>query len=560
VEFLGRASRATALYLSNVFFSLNAANYFAPPPELNPMQHTWSLAVEEQFYLFWPLLIMLGLQFFRSRKILFTVLTTLTLTSLATCLWFTAQGGTFAFYQLPARAWEFGIGGLAVLISWDALKIPMAVWSALGWLGILTVLGSAYWISGVGFLTLNKSNFPGSIALFPVMGTVFTLVACATFRNCRVAAALNWAPLQKLGKLSYSWYLWHWPFLIFAEALIRDISVAGRVAVAGAALLVSYLSYRFVENPVRFNPWLMAHPVRSIYLGLAITTCSFVAATLTIHFAGHLKSDPQIKSIAEAVDDVSRLPEGRCVQNEQDPKVLSCVYGDRASDTSIVLFGDSHAVQWFNPLQRLADSQRWKLTTLVKLGCPPADLADGLKSKSCPEWRADAIRQIEVSKPTLVVIASSVQYLGRPDLPGWGSAISLTDWREGSRATFRALAKGGLRIAFIRDCPFPAFDIPTCLARSRRDIGFTHDGCNMAEKTVLNPAVFLAEQNAAEGIPGIDFIDVSEGFCKGGVCWADHDGDVVYRDANHVTGRYADHLLPLLAARLLPIVMQTHDR
>src|SRR5271166_5548935 len=160
--FTGRAARATALYVSNIFFSLNSAGYFAPDVKSNPLLHTWSLAVEEQFYLFWPLLIILGLQVWRSRKALLALLSGLTLISLGVCVWSTARGGTFAFYELPARAWEFGIGGLAVLLPRGTLKLSSGWWSALGWLGILAILGSAHFI--------GDNNFPGWIALFPVMG------------------------------------------------------------------------------------------------------------------------------------------------------------------------------------------------------------------------------------------------------------------------------------------------------------------------------------------------------------------------------------------------------
>ena len=118
MEFAGRATRATTLYASNLFFGMNAADYFSAHHELNPLLHTWSLAVEEQFYFFWPLLIMLGLQPARSKKILFSLLAFLTMASLRTSIWFTAQGGVFAFYYLPARAWEFGVGGLATLVGW----------------------------------------------------------------------------------------------------------------------------------------------------------------------------------------------------------------------------------------------------------------------------------------------------------------------------------------------------------------------------------------------------------------------------------------------------------
>ena len=217
--FTGRAARATALYVSNIFFAINGADYFAPEVKSNPLLHTWSLAVEEQFYLFWPLLIIVGLQLWRSKRALLAVLSALTIMSLAASVWFTARGGTFAFYELPARAWEFGIGGLAVLLPRGILKLSSRWWAGFGWLGIFAIVGSAYFIRGT-------ADFPGWIALFPVLGTTLALVAGAEQPHRGASILLDTAPLQMLGLLSYSWYLWHWPFLVFSKAILPGISVA----------------------------------------------------------------------------------------------------------------------------------------------------------------------------------------------------------------------------------------------------------------------------------------------------------------------------------------------
>src|SRR6266513_3062654 len=186
--FAGRAGKATALYLTNVFFAVNAADYFAPDVETNPLLHTWTLALEEQFYLAWPLL---------------------------SSIWFTAAGGTFAFYGLPTRAWEFGIGGMAALVPRGRLRLPTRAIHAIGWLGLTAIGVSAHFISGW-------------IAAVPVLGTAAALIAGAEAAR-GPAVLLGAAPLQFVGSLSYSWYLWHWPFLVFSAALIPDISVLGRM-------------------------------------------------------------------------------------------------------------------------------------------------------------------------------------------------------------------------------------------------------------------------------------------------------------------------------------------
>ena len=545
----GRAARATALYMSNVFFAVNAADYFAADVESNPMLHTWSLAVEEQFYLFWPLLIMLGLQLLRSRRALLAVLSGLTVVSLGVSVWFTANGGTFAFYQLPARAWEFGMGGLAVLLPPGTLKLPSSRWLALGWLGLVAIVGAGFYISG-------NTNFPGWIALVPVMGTVAALVAGAEQPNRGAGVLLDSAPLQTLGTLSYSWYLWHWPFLVFSIALFPNIALAGKVAAAAAALAVAGLAHHFVENPIRFHPYLVRRPALCIYLAAAVTLCSLGAATLSMRFASRLANAPEMKTITAAVADISSMPRQQCVAMGETAAVKMCVFGNKSSTTNIVLFGDSHAIQWFNPLQRMVESHGWKLTTIVKSGCPATDVrtpgSSARFTTACAGWRAAAIQRIVSLRPSIVFIGNSTSYLARKDRQTTG--VALEEWRNGTKRTLEALTAAGLQVAAMRDNPLSDFDIPTCLARSIRHSWYPGGSCEMERSASLNPAIFEAEKSGARDLQDVHFIDLTDQLCRGEVCWAVQKGEVMYRDNNHLTGNFAERLMPALEAKLLPIL------
>jgi peptidoglycan/LPS O-acetylase OafA/YrhL len=545
--FAGRAGRATALYVSNVFFARNAADYFAPNVESNPMLHTWSLAVEEQFYLCWPLLIILGLQLMRSRLALVIILSGLTVVSLALCVWFTARGGTFAFYQLPARAWEFGIGGLAVLPTSGKLRVPPLGWVALGWVGVLTIIGSAFTIS-------SGAGFPGLIALAPVLGTMIALVAGVELPGRGVGILLNSAPLQFLGKLSYSWYLWHWPFLVLSKALLPNISMVVKAGVAVVSLLVAAITHHFVENPIRFHPYLIARPSRAIYLAISITVFSLAAATLCMEYAGHLANTSEMKRITAAVDDIAAMPRQECVTLGESPEVKTCEFGVAAGATSVVLFGDSHAIQWFNPLRGIAEAKGWKLTTVVKSGCPATDTKPpgstaGFRA-NCDKWRADAIRKIVSLRPTAVLIGNASEYLDRQDKPG----ISIEEWRAATARTLHALVAGGTRVALLRDTPRPWFDIPTCLARSLRHSWYPGGSCAMEESTVVDPAIFDAEKAAARDLQNVYFIDMTDQLCYNEVCSAVQNGEIIYRDESHLTGSFADRLRPVLEQRLLTIL------
>ena len=545
LAFAGRAARATAVYASNIFFASNAADYFAPDVETNPLLHTWSLAVEEQFYLVWPLLIILGLQFWKSRKALLTLLWGLTILSLSVCLWFTAKGGTSAFYGLPARAWEFGIGGLAVLMPRGTARLSSTGWVLAGWLGLSTVLASGYYVSG-------NTSFPGWVAAVPVFGTIATLLAGAEQAHRGVGILLDSAPLQVLGGLSYSWYLWHWPFLVFSTALFPRISLSGKLAAAGASLLVAFITHTLVENPIRFHPRLVKSPALTLALAAVVTVCSLSSAFLSMRFAAHLADAPQMKAITAAVDDIAKLPRLQCVSLAESSEVKSCVFGDPSSAFKVILFGDSHAIQWFNPLQRMAELYGWRLTTVVKSGCPATDVSPSGGSalrESCASWRAEALRQILALRPSIVFLGNSTTYLKRNGKPLGVLGVSLEEWRNGTRRTLEALTDAGLQVVAIRDTPTSSFDIPTCLARSARR-GNSSGSCNLNKSESLDDAVFEAEKTSAQGLPKVSFLDVTDRLCGANTCWAVQKGMIVYRDDNHLTGSFAESLLPELEAAL----------
>lgn len=551
LAFAGRAARATALYLSNMFFAVNAADYFAPNVETNPMLHTWSLAVEEQFYLFWPLLIVLGLQFWRSTRALAMLLSGLTLVSLAACLWLTANAGTFAFYGLPARAWEFGLGGLAVLLPRRALRIPAAGWLVIGWLGVLVILVS-------GSLISPGPGFPGWVALMPVLGTVVALIAGFELPVRGVGVLLGSGPLQFVGTLSYSWYLWHWPVLVLSAALFPNIAMGGRIVAAALSLAAAAITHSLVENPIRFHPYLLNRAGLSLCLAAGVTVCSSGAALLAMRWADRLAHAPAMKNISAAVDDIADMPREDCVTLGDSPEVKPCVFGNPSAAVNWVLFGDSHAIQWFNPLRRMAGAHGWRLTTFVKSGCPGVDVSPPGTSPrfqaSCAAWRAEAIRRILTLRPAMVIVGSATLCPGRNHGLGNAFAVSLDEWRKGTRRTLSYLAAGQLRVVALRDTPLPPFDVPTCLARSARHSWYPGGSCAVDRSMALDTEAFEAEKAAARGLPGVHLLDMTDVLCSGELCPVQQNGAIVYRDNNHLTGSFAASLTAILQARLLPIL------
>ena len=244
MAFTGRAARAAALYVSNVFFDRSASDYFAPKVEGNPLLHTWSLGIEEQFYLVWPLLILFAYRGAQGRRRSIAVLIALVAASLAFCLYATRTNPTMAFYELPTRAWEFAAGGLLALVplSWAPGR---RIWvSAFGIAGFGMILAAAALLKG-------GAGFPGPSALLPVTGALAVLFAGSVAPRDGIGGVLSKPPLQLLGAYSYSWYLWHWPFIVFAGVLFPSITVYGKIGAAIASLGVAGLTYSLVERPVR---------------------------------------------------------------------------------------------------------------------------------------------------------------------------------------------------------------------------------------------------------------------------------------------------------------------
>jgi peptidoglycan/LPS O-acetylase OafA/YrhL len=552
IVFAGRAARATALYLSNVFFGVNAADYFAANVETNPLLHTWSLAVEEQFYFFWPLLIMVVLQIFRSKRSLLSILSLLTLSSFVISVYTTRENGTFSFYQLPARAWEFGIGGVAVLLgqSKPLLKLSHFPWAPIQWAGVLAIGGGNYFIH-------NGSDFPGWIALIPVVGTAIALVAGTRCPGCYCCKLLGSTPLQFLGSLSYSWYLWHWPFLVFAAALKPDISFLGKMLISGLSLIFAYITHTLIENPIRFHPSLIKMPWTTISAAALITVISFGTSTAAVNLGNQMANYPDMKLIINAAKDISRIPRDKCITQGNSSDINMCTFGDSRSKTQVVLFGDSHAIQWFNPLETIAHKRGWNLTTLVKSGCPAADITFPSQNQayrdSCTAWRSNAFRKVEEMHPSLVILSSATLQVGNNE-PG---NVSIDEWKQSTENTLKRLAASAGRVILIRDTPIPGFDIPSCLGRATLHSWFSRSTCEMNRDEILNNKIFEAEQSAASKLQNVRLIDMNDQICSRGMCPAISNMAIIYRDDNHLTGRFAESLWQILNLRLISALHST---
>jgi peptidoglycan/LPS O-acetylase OafA/YrhL len=542
---------ATSIYVSNLHFMRQATDYFGPNLASDPFLHTWSLAVEEQFYLVWPMLIALGFSGRRPAGRLIRLIIAVCVLSLAACVWLTVVRKPWAFFGSPLRAWEFGIGGLACLVPVAALRDRPGLCGALGWGGLVAVL--------IGAMTLTGHMlFPGPWAFLPAIGTVGMLLAGTGRPGIGVGVPLGSAPLQHLGRLSYSWYLWHWPVLVLALAVAPDLSVPAKALCAVGALAAAAVAFALVENRIRFHPALLPRPRFSLVLAAVLSIAGLAFGLGSHEYAQRLLSRAPQRSFAKAVGDGPALKRRGCFMSEARKGLRQCVFGDSTSSTTLVLFGDSHAAQWFPALEQVANDRHWRLVSMVRASCPVAtvpvyDPRGGEEQAECAVWRRLALRRIMELRPALVVMANSVGYIKRPGESDGLSQLSYRQWGDGIRTTFVSLDSAGVRGLFFRDTPRAKDDVPLCLSRAAY-FGWEQKECTAERDAALYPEIYHLEQQAASGLPHVSTVDLSDLICGPVVCETVQRDMVVYRDRSHLTATYARSLAPALAQRLVPLI------
>ncbi len=540
---------ANALYLSNVFFLSRAMDYFAAGADTNPMLHTWSLAVEEQFYLAWPVLVLLGFRVARTRRRLFIGAALLSALSFALSLVLTYKRQPWAFFGTPARAWEFGLGAMASLVS----VTTAATWRpALGWAGLALLLAGAWALhSGVAF--------PGVAALAPTLGTMAMLLAGAGSAD-GVSRLLAAPPLQWIGKRSYSWYLWHWPVLVFATAYHPAQSWWERSLWMAGALVLASAMLQLFENPIRFSPRFVGRPRLAVGVGLA---CTLSSALLALAFyRGALAQGGALYDAAHAP---SQLAESGCIAGFDEATPRECVYGDTASRSVVVLIGDSHANQWFPAIDAIARRNGWRLLVMTKYSCPVARVPAYNRVlrrayTECEAWRAAAVRRLRELNPVAVIIGQFARGETKQiRADGTRDTVTYDEWRDGMRATLTALDSAQIATIIIRDSPHPGVNVPTCLSHAAHT-GTTAAVCGRSRVRALDSLTFGAERAAAAGLVRVAFVDVSDEICDSTQCGPIRDELVVYRDGNHLALAFVEHLERAIARQLEPLVSGFRQR
>ena len=574
---IAATARAVLLGMPNIAFAREGVNYFAGPR--SPFLHSWSLGVELQVSLFAPLLFValaalgawrttstpVGDAARRISALVRGVPMGLVLTgglSLGIAIWGTATNPSSAYFGTAARVWEFVAGALLMLM------LPSASDDRAG---TTRVRDRGWWLQVGGLLAIviaallydRSTPYPGSAALLPVIGAGAVIAGGAHGNGLLGANHWSVRALARLGGLSYSWYLWHWPIVLTVGVLVPTLGMWGRIFWSAAALAPAWLTHHWVERPLREHHGDVATQARW-------RAAAAVAACLTLALATALLERSAQRTVegtsqrSFAAARFDRMPhecwagDGAAVRRVTP----SCVFGDPSGTATVALFGDSHAEHWLAALDRLGRERGWRVVPMVKGGCPVADAPELIGSRTdrhgrdCARWREAAIRQLIALRPDVAVLGSFDDYVTRvpePTADRTPDGVSPAAWRRGLRRTYARLAGAGIPVVAIRGTPRPGFDVPACL--SRRAAGLPMAGpCVYERDDALHYGARTAQLSAARdvaarGLP-VDAIDLLDQVCPTVRCGVVRDGIVQFTDDNHLTASFTRRAARALGTRL----------
>jgi peptidoglycan/LPS O-acetylase OafA/YrhL len=443
-------------FAANFHFAARGFDYFAQSQPPSPLLHYWSLSVEEQFYLVWPLLLSLTLfgiaWMLRQRTAgcegrLLWLIGILTALSLVYSIHLTATSPTTAYYSPFARAWELGLGATLAVATARLAGLPGAAKVLLGWSGIAAIV--------IATVVFNSSTpFPGWAALLPTVGTACAIVAGMGDRMPRLAVGrwLGVRPMSVIGDRSYAFYLWHWPVLILAAGYAgHALSVPVNLELMLGAFLLSCLSYALIENPIRRRMKSRAKTLvvvlacAGVFLGTAVASLagidreqqrfqgsttmqtaplgiqgptstakgalsSVIASVRAARHSAPLPS-PLTPPIAHlrGLPAPYRLPD-KCLGHNGSGTIATknCRLGDRSSKKVIVLMGDSHTYMWLPAVLEMAWHDHLAVVPLLRLGCTPANWPTGHGSGECADWYRWAVGRVKRLHPNTVLLGGSI--------------------------------------------------------------------------------------------------------------------------------------------------------
>ncbi|GAB3107317.1 acyltransferase family protein [Janibacter alkaliphilus] len=556
---LGADVIAATFYVINWALALRSVDYLAEDAAPSALQHYWSLSVEEQYYVVWPLLIILGLVLARRtrispKKLLFGILGVVALASLVYSVVHTVNDPATAYFYTTTRVWELAVGALLAFVVVRLRHLPRGAAEALAALGLVMIGYAAFFIT-------ESTPWPGSMALVPTLGAAAIIAAGCARQDTVVARGLSLRPMQWIGGLSYAIYLWHWPLIILAQAAWPEIRVRHLVLVGLGSIVLAWLTKHLVEDPIRFNPALSAKASRGLAFGgasMAVTA----ALGLVLHLAApqldedaevtgatalvadqqsedwQVTSDPAsvVTTSGEitpdpglATQDVPLYYDDDCQIQPDDAQVdPSCTYGVEDGEQTIAMLGDSKMGQWFPAVESIAQREQWRLDLYLKSACSFS--YDGVKD-DCAEFGRNVVSHFEeVGAPDVVIVSQ-------------GSPESETR-TAGMVEALSAVKEMGSEVVVLADNSTPTESkVYECVEENPDDYGACGYPAGEGREGRGTPAL----EAVAEEV-GAPFVDLNEWICPPGLeqCPAVIGETLIYRQGSHVTASYVRSMTPML--------------
>jgi peptidoglycan/LPS O-acetylase OafA/YrhL len=587
---------ATALYVVNWIFGRDAVDYLSQDDAPSIVQQYWSLAVEEQLYVIWPILLLVVI--FSARALLRRrggatwnsvdkwviggTLVAVLAASLTASVVLTAAAPGAAYFSTFVRAWEFAAGGLLAIGS-ILLADRLDLWNTRGgrvvaeiapWLGALTIAVCAF--------TFNSDTpFPGAIALVPVIGALIVIAVDPPDRPMSFRVASNLAPIRSVGKWSYSIYLWHWPLVVLFPLIFGiEIGLRTGLLVGAVSVLLGALTSRFVEDPARFTRrWGVRHRREFVFalvvpiLLIGVIATQVAAIDRSVAAAGE-QANSQLQEPCFGVNGIlaeTDCPDGLTVTEpvnvafassdldpnwcltQLDEEWKSCTYGDPEGPSgTIALVGDSHAAAMAPAFDKYYADRGWRVISYFRFGCPALTTVpdhmlgkDPAEQVACTTWSARVLDELR-SRDDIDVAAFtdySRAYFATDD------PVASAEYTAEVAANWKSVEDSGKKVAFIQDVPFAGGgDVPACLAGI--DVPALAP-CSQPRTLALIDDPVL---EAVRSMPSVAFIDTSRFFCTMETCLSYVGGVVVYADTNHLSGTYARSIAPYLGEQLLDAV------
>ncbi|GLY15907.1 acyltransferase [Kineosporia sp. NBRC 101677] len=544
---IGQDAMAAAAYVVNWRLAAESVDYLAEGSLASPLQHYWSLAIEEQFYVVWPLLLSV-LLLARRRAVATAVIGLVVVVSLTLALTtYSAQ----TYFTTHTRVWELAAGALCA-VAFARRPLPQGrslVAALLSWAGLAMILVAL-------FVVKPETMWPGPLTVLVVAGTMLLLRYGPSAGGARLVLALP--PMRWLGDISYSLYLWHWPLVVFAQ-VDGELTRTEGLSIVGIGVVLATLTYYLVEGPAR-KARFWAPSALGIAGGLTLTLVAVGSGTALAHSrsvevpvqplgaAAAYPAQDSASALApppeRAKDDNGEIYERGCASNYASSDPRPCVFDHSKGPNAPVVYvvGDSKAGQWAPALLVLAQQHGWKLVSMTKAGCPFSDIHRLLTPDegytTCEPWNQAVLEEIRAHPPTLLVTTQLQFYRsvkdGRP-LPGEANRQELI---RGMAVRLQQMHDLDVPVLAMAETPRMGEDVAACVSLHLDDL----DACAKPRDSVLKG---LVVGKAAEETD-TPVADLTDRVCAAYLCPPVIGDVLVYRDDHHLTATFSRTLAPFL--------------